>query len=88
MAPREAPSAEPTAMGKTPAQKRATYAKRRLCELRARVPDLPDNALSRTTLRRLSCGARRAGKGTQSTLGHGDTHVNDTHVNGNAREQW
>jgi hypothetical protein len=85
-------------MGKTPAQKRAAYAKRRLCELRARVPDLPDNALSRTTLRRLSCGARRAGKGTQSTLGHGDTHVNDTHVNdthvndthvnGNAREQW
>ena len=69
LAPREAPSAEPTAMGRTHAQKRAWYAERRIRKLRGTVPDIPDGVLTRTALRRLSCSVRRAGRGVQATLG-------------------
>ena len=86
-APREAPSAEPTAMGRTLAQKRAWYAERRIRKLRGTVPDIPDGVLTRTALRRLSCSVRRAGRGVQATLWLGDHARVDgnTRVNGHAQ---
>ncbi len=91
LAPREAPSAEPTAMGRTHAQKRAWYAERRIRKLRGTVPDIPDGVLTRTALRLLSCSVRRAGCGVQATLGvraQADDHARvdgNTRVNGHAQ---
>ena len=56
----------PRAMPHTPpeelARQRAKHARRRLRELRAICPDLPDDVLARTSLRTLSFAVRRAGR--------------------------
>lgn len=49
-------------------QRRAQHARCRLEELRKLVPDLPDDALDKTSLRWLSFSVRRVRKGCQSTL--------------------
>ncbi len=56
----------PRAMPHTPpeelARQRAKHARRRLRELRAICPDLPDDVLAHTSLRTLSVAVRRAGR--------------------------
>ncbi len=56
----------PRAMPHTPpeelARQRAKHARRRLRELRAICPDLPDDVLARTSLRTLSFAVRPAGR--------------------------
>ena len=51
-----------------PAQQRQYYAKRRLAELRAICPDLPEDVLSCVQLRELSFAVRRAGRGRQTVM--------------------
>ena len=46
-----------------PAEKRAQHAARRLRELRQICPELPEDILSRVSLRTLSFAVRKAGKG-------------------------
>ena len=46
-----------------PAEKRAQHAARRLRELRQICPELPDDILSRVSLRTLSFAVRKVGKG-------------------------
>ena len=59
-----------TAMGGRhhPAQQRQYYAKRRLAELRAICPGLPEDVLSCVQLRELSFAVRRAGRGRQTVM--------------------
>ena len=59
-----------TAMGGRhhPAQQRQYYAKRRLAELRAICPDLPDDVLNCVPLRELSFAVQRAGRARQTAL--------------------
>ncbi len=56
----------PRATPRTPpeqlARERAKHARRRLRELRAICPDLPDDVLAHTSLRTLSAAVRRAGR--------------------------
>ena len=51
-----------------PAQQRQYYARRRLADLRAICPDLPDDVLSRVPLRALSFAVRRAGRARHVAL--------------------
>ena len=46
-----------------PAEKRAQHAARRLRELRQICPELPEDILSRVSLRTLSFAVRKVGKG-------------------------
>ncbi len=51
-----------------PAQQRQYYAKRRLAELRAICPDIPEDVLNHVPLRQLSFAVRRAGRARQTSL--------------------
>ena len=63
---KKTPPPMPRATPRTPpeqlARGRAKHAKRRLRELRAICPDLPNDVLARTSLRTLSVAVRRAGR--------------------------
>ena len=51
-----------------PKTRRTDYARRRLKELRSHVPDLPEDALEKTSLRCLSFAVRRVRAGQQTVL--------------------
>ena len=56
------PRATPRTSQEKLARDRAEHAKRRLRELRAICPDLPEDVLAHTSLRTLSFAVRRAGR--------------------------
>ena len=56
------PRATPRTSPEQLARERAKHARRRLRELRAICPDLPDDVLAHTSLRTLSVAVRRAGR--------------------------
>ena len=61
---KKTPLPVPRATPRTPlARDRAKHARRRLRELRAICPDLPDDVIAHTSLRTLSFAVRRAGRG-------------------------
>ena len=82
---KKTPPPLPRATPRTPpeqlARDRAKHARRRLRELRAICPDLPDDVLARTSLRTLSFAVRRAGRRlpAQTSLKTGAPTANSQH---------